>query len=175
MSEQPSGKAGQISWMQLLIHFGLTAVASLILWLVATQVEDGWWLRLTQRIIWGVWFVNALATTLTHVTIFGWSFRRYVRWAGDRFRATKAPWTKSGKASFSFTVAMVSVTGAIALVVVVFWILKPVTGDFTFRVILTVFGSVWWVTMIVLVLVRVALFGTQRQRELGGDSSGVHS
>src|SRR5262249_46338227 len=158
--------AGQISWMQLLIHFGLTAVASFILWLLSGPEESGWWLRLTQRIIWGVWAVNALATTLTHVTIFGWSFRRYVRWAGATFRATKAPWLKPGKASFSFTVAIVSVTGALFLAGVVMWILKPVTGDFPFRVVFIILGTVWWVTMIVLVLVRVAVFGVQRQREL---------
>src|SRR5262245_15544549 len=130
MTDQPTINARWISFLLVLMHLAVTCIASGVIWLKGDWAEYRWGLTLSLKIIWGVWMVAALATLLTHATIVGWSFRKYVRWAGDqmpawtRFRPTKAPWSKSGAASFSFTVAMVSVTGAIAVAVVVMWILK---------------------------------------------------
>src|SRR5262245_18074719 len=104
------------------------------------------------QIVWGSWIVACLATVLTKVTIFGWTFRKYFRWpgegrpAGARIRPTRAPWVKSAATSFSFTVAMVSVTGAFAVAWAVMFILKGVIGDWVYWLVSMILGVVWWVT-----------------------------
>jgi hypothetical protein len=119
-----------------------------------------------------VWICIALVTILTRVTIFGWSFRRYARWAGDkmptwtRFRPAKAPWSKSGAWSFSFTVANVALFGACAIASAVMWILSDVTGEWVFWLVLKIIWASWWVLQITLVLVRISVFGIQRQKAL---------
>ena len=77
-----------------------------------------------------------------------------------------APWSKSGKTSFSFTVALVSVTGSLALTAVVLWILKDFVGERIFWILMQILGTVWWVLMIVLVLARIAVFGSEREKAL---------
>jgi hypothetical protein len=176
-------------WARLipdLIVLGLllaSIIASLCLWFLGNWAEYGWWLMLTLRIIWGCWIVACLATVLTKVTIFGWSFRKYFRWPGEGRppdpgapRPTRAPWVKSAAASFSFTVAMVSVTGAIVVAWAVIFILKGVIGDWVYWLVSMILGTVWWVTMVTLVLVRVAVFGAHRKRALReqADKGGPH-
>src|SRR5262245_20116306 len=111
-------------WITSLTVLGLLVamgIASACLWYFGNWEEHAWGLTLTLRILWGVWGSIALVAILTRVTLFGWSFRRYMRWAGEkmptwtRLRPAKAPWTKSGKTSFSFTMTMVLVTGGAAI------------------------------------------------------------
>lgn len=174
MSEQKPGNAGLISWIVVLAILAGIGVAVVLLQVLGDWETYGWGLRLTRGILAGVAALLFLLTLLTRATIFGWSFRKYFRWAEDqmpawtKFRPTKAPWPKSGKVSFSFTLAMVLVTGAFAITAVVMLILygaEVTSYDVTWWVIATL-GSVWWVTVIVLVLVRIALFGVQRQKAL---------
>lgn len=165
-----SNKAGFVSNLMVLSLLGITVLASAGIWLLGDWQNHGWWLTLTLRILWGCWAVAVLATVLTRVTIFGWTFRRYFRWDGQGTppqvwpRPTRAPWTKSAAASFSFTVSMVAVTGVTGLALAVMWILKPLTGETAFQVILIILGSVWWIAIITLVLVRVAIFGMQKHQ-----------
>ena len=83
MPEQPSGKAGLITNLVVLALLAGTAIASLCLWYLGDWEGHAWALTLTLRILWGSWIVACLATILTRVTIFGWSFRQYFRWPGD--------------------------------------------------------------------------------------------
>lgn len=151
---------------------GASVLTSLCLWFLGDWDEYGFWLALSLRTVWGCWIIACLATVLTKVTIFGWSFRKYFRWPGEgrppgaRIRPSRAPWVKSAAASFSFTVAMVSVTGAFAIAGAVMFILKGVVGDFAYWLVSTILFIVWWVTMITLVLARVAVFGAQRKKAL---------
>src|SRR5262245_223945 len=121
MDERRPGWARQIPDLTVLGLLAASVIASLVMWFVGNWDEYGWWLALALRIVWGSWIVACLATVLTKVTIFGWTFRKYFRWpgegrpAGARIRPTRAPWVKSAATSFSFTVAMVSVTGAFAV------------------------------------------------------------
>jgi hypothetical protein len=172
MAEQRTRWARLIPDLIVLGLLGASVIASLCLWFLGDWDEYGFWLHLTLRIIWGCWIVACLATVLTKVTIFGWSFRKYFRWPGEgrppdsRIRPSRAPWMKSAAASFSFTVAMVSVTGAIAIAWAVMFILKSVVGDFTYWLVSMILFAVWWVAMITLVLVRVGLFAAERKKAL---------
>lgn len=168
-------KAGWARTIPDLIVLGLlaaSAVASLCLWFFGNWDEYGFWLALALRIVWGCWIVACLATVLTKVTIFGWTFRKYFRWPtaerppDARIRPTRAPWVKSAAASFSFTVAMVSVTGAFAIAWAVMFILSGVVGEWVYWLVSMILGVTWWVTMVTLVLVRVAVFAAQRKKAL---------
>ena len=146
-------------------------VATLCLYLLVDSAEYRWELVLALRILWGCWIVALCALILTRVTIFGWSFRRYFRWdeptppPPTAPRPTRAPWDTGGKSSFGFTVSMVSVSGVAAVAVVVMWMLEAVTGHFVFWLVSTIVGVVWWVTMMTLVLTRIAIFGNQRHKK----------
>jgi hypothetical protein len=172
MAEQRTRWARLIPDLIVLGLLGASVVASLCLWFLGNWEEYGFWLALALRIVWGCWIIACLATVLTKVTSFGWSFRKYFRWPGEGrppgapIRPTRAPWVKSAAASFSFTVAMVSVTGALAIAWAVMFILKGVVGDWAYWLVSTILFIVWWVTMITLVLVRVAIFGVHRKRAL---------
>jgi len=172
MAERRPGWARLIPDLIVLGLLGASVIASLCLWFLGDWDNYSFWLHLTLRIIWGCWIVACLATVLTKVTIFGWSFRKYLRWPGEgrppgaRIRPTRAPWIKSAAGSFSFTVAMVSVTGAFAIAEAVIFILKGVIGDWAFWLISMILGTVWWVAMITLVLVRVGLFAAERKKAL---------
>jgi hypothetical protein len=141
------------------------------LYLFVDSAETHPRLTLTFRILWGCWIVVLFALILTRVTIFGWSFRRYFRWdepsppPQTTPRPTRAPWIKGGKSSFGFTVAMVSLTGAAAVAIVVLWMLEDVTGDFVFWLVSMIIGITWWVAVITLVLTRIAIFGAQRHKK----------
>jgi hypothetical protein len=79
----------------------------------------------------------------------------------------KAPWSKSGAASFSFTVIIVSVTAAVAIATVVMWILKDVTGEWVFWLVFKILGASWWVVMVGLVLARIAIFAKGKYGTIG--------
>ena len=172
MPEQRPGKAGLITNLVVLALLAGTAIASLCLWYLGDWERHDWALNLTLRILWGSWIVACLATILTRVTIFGWSFRQYFRWPGDgrptwaRFRPSRAPWSKGGKASFSITLAMALLTLGVAVATVVMWILKDETGEWVFRLVFYILWGSWWVLVITLVLVRVAIFGLQRHKAM---------
>ena len=172
MADQPNNAARWISSVVVLALLLVTGIASAIIWWTGDWEHHAWGLTLTLRILWGVWIVIALVTVLTRVTIFGWSFRRYFRWAGDkmpewaRFRPSKAPWSKSSKSSFSFTVVNVALFGLCAVASAVMCILVDVTGEWVFWLVFKIIWASWWVLQITLVLVRVAVFGVQRQKEL---------
>jgi hypothetical protein len=170
MVEKLTVRGGLIADLVVLGLLVGSLLASGCIWLLGDWEQYGWWLRLTLRIIWGCWIVVFLATMLTKVTIFGWSFRRYFRW-NDKSqpppqipRPTRAPWSKSGLASFSFTVSLVALTGIIALASIVMWILKDVVGDWIFWLVIGILGSVWWIAAITLVLVRITLFGLHKRK-----------
>jgi hypothetical protein len=160
-------------WITPLAVFLLVAtlLTSVWLYLFVDSEQYSWELTLAFRILWGCWIVALFAIILTRVTIFGWSFRRYFRWdeptppPTPAPRPTRAPWNKGGKSSFGFTVSMVSVTGAAAVAIVVLWMLEGVIGNWTFWLVCMIIGVVWWVTVITLVLTRVAIFGTQRHKK----------
>lgn len=172
MVDEPKNTAGFVSNVVVLSLLAVSALASAGIWLLGDWENYGWWLTLTLRILWGCWAVAVLATVLTRVTIYGWSFRRYFRWQGagapppQAPRPIHAPWTKSPYASFSFTVSMVSVTGVIGLALAVLWILEPLTGERAFQIAFRILGSLWWVVMIILVLVRVGIFGAEKHKAM---------
>jgi hypothetical protein len=172
MSEGRPSKAPIISTMVVVVLACAAGVASLLLYLLGNWEEYAWALTLTLRIIWGCWLVTFLATLLTRVTIFGWTFRRYFPRppeaptppGGVVPRPTQAPWPKSGAASFSITVVMASLTGGAAIAVAVMWILKDVTGEWVYWLVTRIIAAAWWVLMVATVLTRVSLFGLQKKK-----------
>jgi hypothetical protein len=170
MTERRSGRGRLISTLVVISLLAATLIATVCLWLFVDQERYGFGLTLTLRILWGAWIVTLLATTLTHVTIFGWSFRRYFRWSDDSPpppqapRPTRAPWTKGSKTSFSITVVLVSMTGAAAVTTVVLWILEDVIGPNVFWLVTMIVWVSWWVGVIATVLTRIAIFSKQRER-----------
>jgi hypothetical protein len=168
------------SWITNLIlgcHALVAAIASLCLWKLGDWENSSttWWLVLTLRIIWGTVVVHVLALSLTRITIIGWYFRRYFHWPESSpepprppsgpvaLRPTRAPWVKSGAYSFSVTVTLVSVTGAVALALVVMWILRELVGDWVYWLVTGILVTVWWVVCITMVVTRVILFDQGRK------------
>jgi hypothetical protein len=143
-------------------------IATACLWWLGDWEEYAFGLTLTLRILWGVWLVALTALILTHVTIFGWSFRNYLRLnqAGPPppRRPATAPWYKSGVASFTTTVFIVSSFGVAALTTAVMWILEDVTGRWVFWLVSTIVWITWWVLFITAVLIRIILFGKQKYK-----------
>jgi hypothetical protein len=172
MAEQHTINARWISSLVLLALFLVISIASGFIWFTGDWEQYAWGLTLTLRIMWGAWFIAVLVTFLTRVTIFGWSFRRYVRWAEDnmpawtRFRPSKAPWSKSGVVSFSFTVVLTWLTGACLIATAVMWILSDVTGSWVFWLVFKIIWSSWWVLMIALVYARNQVFDAQRYKAI---------
>jgi hypothetical protein len=169
-------KAGAIAFYAVAFLLAGTVITTAVLWWFGDWEEHGWGLTLTLRIVWGCWLAICLATVLTQITIFAWYFRRYFRWPEEAGppppaevvpRPVKAPWPKSGAASFSVAVVLVSLTGGIAVAVVVLWILKDVLGDPVFWLVFKILGAVWWVSVIVTVLVRLEIFKVQMRRAIG--------
>jgi hypothetical protein len=173
MSERRSGKARLVVFLVAGLLLVATLVATVCLWLFVDQERHGFALTLTLRILWGAWMVLMLALFLTRVTIYGWSFRRYFRWPDQEPppeqapRPTRAPWNKGSKTSFSFTVVLVSLTGAAAVTTAVLWILEGVVGEFVFWLVSMIVWVSWWVVVIAVVLTRIAIFGAQRRRGAG--------
>jgi hypothetical protein len=175
------GKAKLISNLAVILLLVATTIATVCLWLFVDREHHGWGLSLTLHILWGCWIVALLATFLTRVAIFGWSFRRYFRWQSEgpppqeAPRPTRAPWTKGSKTSFSITVVLVSLTGATALAVVVLWILlaAEVISPETFRLVGKILGIGYWVGCIAIVLTRIIIFGSQRRKAVEQDKDRI--
>jgi hypothetical protein len=176
MAERRSNKAGWITTLIVACILGGAALTSVLLRWLGDWKEHAWGLSLAERIVWGCCLVAALANVLTRVTIFGWNFRRYFRWPqegggqpapppGVLPRPARAPWGKSGAASFSITVVLVSLTGATAVALTVLWILWDVLGDWVFWLVFKIIAASWWVLCIVTVLVRLAVFRWQMKRD----------
>jgi hypothetical protein len=167
-------------WLSSLILVSVvtgTGIAvALMLWL---GNWESWGLQLALRIVLGCCVVICLATILTRVTIFGWNFRRYFRWPGEGDapppapeaipRPARAPWYKSGAASFSITVVLVSLTGAAAVASAVLWILSGVLSPWVLKLVLGIIWASWWVLCIATVLTRVSIFGWHKKRTTRGD------
>ncbi len=169
MSEPRPYLGKMISYLIVLLLVVACAITSVLLRWLGNWEEHAFGLKLAERIVWGCGLVGCLATVLTRVTMFGWYFRRYFRWPGEGAgaptppvplprRPATAPWYKSGKASFTITVVLVSLTGAIAIATVVMWTLTDVTGEWTFLLVFKILWSVWWVLAIATVLTRNAIF-----------------
>jgi hypothetical protein len=158
-----------VAVLALLVGAGITTAC---LWYLGDWEKHEWGLTLALRIVWVVWVVVLLATVLTRVTIFGWSFRNYLRLdelppsAPPPRRPTTAPWYKSGAASFSITVTLVSLTGAVALALAVLWILDAVDviSEDVFWLSFKALGICWWVGVVTTVLIRIAIFGRQKYK-----------
>jgi hypothetical protein len=170
MAKQRMSRAEWIVTLVALVHLVGVLIATACLELFGNWNRFGAGLRLTERILWGVWVVHAIAVVLTRVTIFGWNFRRYFRLDENSsspalpIRPTRAPWYKSGKVSFSTTVILVSLFGAAAIATAVMYILKDVTGDWVFWLVFKIIWSSWWVLSIATVLTRLALFGNEKKK-----------
>jgi hypothetical protein len=176
MTKPRLSKAGAIAFYAVAALLAGSAITTIVLWQFGDWEQHDWALTLTLRIVWGCWLAICLATILTQVTIFAWYFRRYFRWPEDAGpppepvsvpRPVKAPWPKSGAASFAITVVLVSLTGGIAVAVVVLWILKDVLGDPVFWLVFRILGTTWWVLVVVIVLVRLKIFRVQMKRAIG--------
>jgi len=150
----------------VLVLLAAVGIASCLLVFLGDWEDHSDALWLATKIIWGSWMVAAAGVLLTRVTVFGWSFRSYFRWDGEGEPPTRAPrptkaiWYKSPAASFGFTVAMVALTGGVAIAMVTLWIIG---GPVMWLVIKIIWGS-WWVIMIALVVARVSVFGMHRRR-----------
>jgi hypothetical protein len=177
MSIPRSRKAIRILYAIVLALLAGCLVTTALLWWLGDWERHPGGLTLTLRIVWGCWLVVLLSALLTRVTIFGWYFRRYFRWPQEGEappvprppavvpdRPVRAPWPKSGAASFSITVVLVSLTGTAAVGTVVMWILEDVTGRWVFWLVTSLIWICWWVGAIATVLTRVAIFGAERQR-----------
>jgi hypothetical protein len=177
MSIPRSRKAIRILYTIVLVLLAGSLVTTGFLWWLGDWEGHPGALTLALRIVWGCWLVVLLSAVLTRMTIFGWYFRRYFRWPQDGEappvprpaavvpdRPVRAPWPKSGKASFSITVVLVSLTGTAAVGTVVMWILEGVTGRWVFWLVTSLIWIGWWVAVITTVLTRIALFGVERQR-----------
>ena len=164
--------AALISNIVLLTLLILASLTSVVLWLVGDWQKYGWGLGLTLRIVWGLWLLAFAATFLTRATIVGWHHRKAwpSEWPAALYKAFSEggrppSWFKSGVASFTITVILVSLMGASVLASVLLWIIGNWQTDagplgLTLKII---WGS-WWVLVIVIVLVRVAIFEKQRRQ-----------
>jgi hypothetical protein len=148
------------------------AVTTALLWWLGDWEHHGFGLTLALRIVWGVTLLTGLASLLTRATMFGWYFRRYFGRADPAAPQaaeplpTTPPWPKSGKASFSITLILVSLTGAALVATAVLWMLADVLGWLYLRLIVGLIWGAWWVLVIAAVLTRVAIFGTEKKRAI---------
>jgi hypothetical protein len=181
MAEHGTNRSGWLTTLFVALFLGAAGVTSALLRWLGDWDAHGWGLGLAERIVWGCCLVAALAVLLTGVTIFGWSFRRYFRWPGDgtpadgrppRRRPVRAPWPKSGVASFSITVVLVSLTGLAVIAWAVLWMLKDVIGDWTYWLVTFIVISAWWVLCVATVITRVAIFGWQKRRAIEAKNHG---
>jgi hypothetical protein len=176
MGNPPGNKAYWISTAVVLALLVGALITQAALWWGGNWEKHHWGLTLTSRIVWGCWIVIFLALLLTRATIFAWRFRRYFRWPagsaappaplpGTLPRPARAPWPKSPWASFPIAVVLVSLTGGAVVATVVMWILKDVTGEWVFRlVVVWIIWPTWWVLAMAAVLTRIAIFGAQRKK-----------
>jgi hypothetical protein len=157
-----------ISTLGVILSLVAVGIATACLSWLGNWEEHEFGLTLTLRILWGVWGLLLVAFILTNVTIFGWSFRNYLRLdqAGPSLprRPATAPWYKSGAASFTTTVYIVASFGVAAVTTAVMWILEDVTGEWVFWLVCMIVWITWWVLFITAVLVRLYLFARQKYK-----------
>ncbi|NBO92043.1 MAG: hypothetical protein EBV06_06975 [Planctomycetia bacterium] len=175
------GKTGQRVWLILSLVVLVLLIGALAAYVLIGVLGE--WetqanaLTLARRIILAVWALTASSIVLTRVTVFGWSFRRYFRWDGEGDpppgapRPTRAPWYKSPSASFGFTVAIVSITGAAVSATVILYLLMDWVGWDVFSLVAKILWGSWWVLLIGLVLARVTIFGIQRRNSVSSGNS----
>jgi hypothetical protein len=174
MATSRKDRAVLVSWILVASLVGGSAVATALLGWLGDWSGRRWGLTLTLRIVWGCCLVACLAVGLTHVTIFGWRFRRYpVGPKAGEPRAVAIPWYKSGGTSFAITVVLVSLFGSAVVATAVLWILGDVLGAGVLGLVLKIIWGSWWVLCIIMVLVRIAIFRWQmlqaRRANRGGD------
>src|SRR5262245_51380262 len=97
----------------VLTLLGACLGTSVVLWLLGDWEKHDWGLRLSLKVMWGVWLSVLVATVLTHITMIGWQFRRPrpSEWPAALVRAVAQgaeppSWFKSGAASFTITVVL---------------------------------------------------------------------
>jgi hypothetical protein len=155
-----------VSTLGVIVLLVAVSIATVCLNWLGDWKEHEFGLTLTLRILWGVWLVVLTALILTRVTIFGWSFRNYLRLdvAGPPLprRPATAPWYKSGIASFSITVYIVASFAVAFLTTAVMWILEDVTGKWVFWLVSMIVWVSWWVLFIAAILTRLYLFAKQK-------------
>jgi hypothetical protein len=148
------------------------AITSLVLALAGDWEKHTDGLTLALKIMWGLWLLTFAAVILTGVTIFGWRFRKAQPGRGPAALARAiaegfqpASWLKTTATSFTITVVLVSLLGGAVLASVLIWILgdwDKAEGPLTLA--LKLIWGAWWVLCIATVLVRVAIFGWQRNK-----------
>ena len=128
--------AAVISWLVVLTLLAAFAITSLILWAFGDWQQDAWGLELALKIMWGVWTLVFVGTLLTHAAVYGWHFRRPrpSQWPRALKRSMEsgdvpAAWVKSGVASFTITVVLVSLLGTAVLASVLILVLDYVLGS----------------------------------------------
>lgn len=171
MTEQSGRRPWLILGLVVLVLLVGAAAANALLTYLGDWEQHAAGLTLARQIIWATWVLAAAAVVLTRVTVLGWSFRRYFRWDAEDQppppgapRPTRAPWYKSPGASFGFTVALVSLTGAVVVTTAVLYALKgTLIGNDVFWLVIKIMWGSWWVLCITLVLIRVSIFGIQRR------------
>ena len=171
MAKSRSSLAALISNIVLLTLLVLAAISTLVLWLVGDWEQYGWGLGLALKIVWGLWLIAFVATFLTRATIVGWHHRKAhpSEWPTALYKAFSEggrppSWFKSGAASFTITVILVSLLGAAVLASVLLWIIGNWQrhGGPLGLTLKIIWGS-WWVLVIATVLVRVAIFEHHRR------------
>jgi hypothetical protein len=161
-----------VTWIIIAVLLVGTLVTTGFFWALGNWQQYGDALRLALKIVWGSALVGCLAAALTRVTIFGWSFRNWFRPVEKR-GVTEPPWPKSGAASFAITVTLVSLLGLACVASAVMWILRDAVGEWVMWLVIKLIWGAWWVLVIAVVLVRVALFrrGMIRAAEQAGKAT----
>jgi hypothetical protein len=146
--------------------------ATLALALAGNWDKHRFGMTLALKVMWGVWLLLLVATVLTHVTAYGWRFRRGSprAWGAALYRTVREgaeppAWFHSGRSSFTITVILVSLFGGAFLASMLLWIIGDWRDD-NGPLILTlkIIWGTWWVLAIATVLVRVGIFARQRQK-----------
>ena len=161
----------------ILLVVVLTLLSACVATTIALAAAGNWekharGMTLALKIMWGIWALLAVATILTHLTMFGWRFRHGPRqWPSAIYQTIKEgveppTWFKSGKTSFTITVVFVSLLGASCVATVLLWIVGDWREDGeALGLTIKIIWAAWWVLAIATVLVRVALFARQRRKQ----------
>ena len=166
----------RVTWIIIAVLLAGTTIATAFLFELGDWERHAGALTLSLRILWGSALVGCVASALTRLTIFGWSFRNWFR-PIPRIGVLEPPWPKSGAASFAVTFSLVALLGAACVASTVLWILRDALGEWLLGLILKIIWGAWWVLCIAAVLTRVALFrqgmvraapGPPRGRRRGG-------
>ena len=171
MAKSRSSLAALISNIVLLTLLVLASLTTLLLWLAGDWEKYGWGLGLALKAVWGLWLIAVVATFLTRATIVGWHHRKAhpSEWPAALYKAFSEggrppSWFKSGAASFTITVILVSLLGAAVLASVLLWIIgdwQTHSGPLVLSI--KIIWGAWWVLVVATVLVRIAIFEHHRR------------